>query len=149
MKRKNMLSIMLAIVMILSMSLVFGACGSDNEDDQTATAEEQTTEAVDPEAAELQAKAIEMNKDEKNFLGTWVATTANAEYWYGHLEITINEDGTFDADVTDEKFSGTWEKIDGGIRYESELMNGTLFYGKRCRMVIDDQDVKVTLKKVD
>ncbi len=143
--RKTVTSLLLAVTLAVSSAALLGGCGSSDKNSGT-TPEEQ-------EASVLASKAVELNKKEENFYGTWKATSANAEYLYGHLLITINEDGTFDADISDEKFSGTWKKIDGGIEYDSELIHGKLFFGKKCRMVIEeqteDEDLHVTLVKVD
>lgn len=144
--KKSRILVTVTLVIILSFScLLITSCGNKEPDDN---GKQNKTDYSEMTPEEPEKKAIELNKSEENFYGTWEATSDNAEMLYGHLNITINEDGTFDADVTDEIFSGTWEKIDGGIEYHSELMNGQLFYGKKCKMVIEDSDIKVTLKKV-
>ena len=145
--KKNKILVIMSLVIVLSFScFLLTSCGNnesaDSENNNKTDYSEMTPE-------ELEKESIELNKSEDNFYGTWEATSDNAEMLYGHLKITINEDGTFDADVTDEVFSGTWEKIDGGIEYHSELMNGQLFYGKKCKMVIEDSEIKVTLTKVE
>ena len=149
MTKKKILALVLAGVFALSSAFVFTGCGSRDEE-KPAGDDQEIAQLSDEELAE---KAEELNKDEANFYGTWKATSANAEYLYGHLLVTINKDGTFDADITDEKFSGTWKKIDGGIEYDSELIHGKFFYGKKCRMVIEeqteDEDLHVTLVKVE
>ena len=147
MKKKRILMLVMVAVMIAFSGIAMTACGDKDSGDKNKDLK--TTDNADLTDEELKEKATELNKDEDNFYGTWKATSDNAEMLYGHLEITINEDGTFDADVTDEVFSGRWEKIDGGIEYKSELMNGKLFYGKKCHMVIEDSDLYVTLTKVE
>ena len=145
--KKSRILVTVTLVIILSFScLLITSCGNKESDDN---GKQNKTDYSEMTPEELEKKAIELNKSEENFYGTWKATSDNAEMLYGHLNITIDEDGTFDADVTDEIFSGTWEKIDGGIEYHSVLMNGQLFYGKKCKMVIEDSDIKVTLKKVE
>lgn len=148
-KHNSLILITMAIIMVFSV-LTLAGCGDKKSGDNNKSGSKTET-VVDPDAtpAELEKKAEELNEDEDNFYGTWKATSDNAEMLYGHLTITINEDGTFDADVTDEKFSGIWTKVDGGLEYTSELMNGQLFYGKKCRMVIEDSDICVTLTKVE
>lgn len=145
--KKNRILVIMSLVIVLSFScFLLTSCGNnesaDSENNNKTDYSEMTPE-------ELEKESIELNKSEDNFYGTWEATSDNAEMLYGHLNITINEDGTFDADVTDEVFSGTWEQIDGGIEYHSELMNGQMFYGKKCKMVIEDSDIQVTLTKVE
>lgn len=145
--KKSRILVIVSLVITISFSCLFiTSCGNKESGDSGKTNKTDYSEMT-PE--ELEKESVELNKSEENFYGTWEATSDNAEMLYGHLRITINEDGTFDADVTDEVFSGTWKKIDGGIEYHSELMNGQLFYGKKCKMVIEDSDIQVTLTKVD
>ena len=145
--KKNRILVIVSLVIALSVScLLITSCDNKESED---SGKKKKTDYSEMTPEELEKESIELNKSEDNFLGTWEATSDNAEMLYGHLKITINEDGTFDADVTDEVFSGTWEQIDGGIEYHSELMNGQLFYGKKCKMVIEDSDIKVTLTKVE
>ena len=156
-KFKPILLLLLAFVLVFSMTLT--GCGKDEKAEDSTKAEttqEASDEDVIPtlspeemkEAAELKEKAQEMNTQQDNFYGRWVATSEKAKYLYGNLEITINEDGTFTGNVTDEDFDGVWEKTDKGIRFDSELLSGELFFGDRCKLVIyDEYDTKVTLKK--
>lgn len=154
---------LIPLLLLLPMALAFAlcACGSEEEEDAAGggvdvaeyqeyadAADETMSDEQIRQSAELASKAAEMNKEEDNFYGTWKATSQHAVDLYGHLEITINRNGTFDADVTDEIFSGTWKKIEGGISYTSELMEGKIFYGKTCRMVIENDGESVTMKKV-
>lgn len=149
----NIRRLLIAFLLMVCVAFAFGltGCGSEDElsDDDidymlNEGADQPTT--VDKKKA---SEARELNKNIQNFVGTWEATSEEARNLYGHLRITINDDGTFDADVTDEKFSGTWTKIDGGISYTSELMNGKIYYGDTCRMIIEDSDVRVTMRKVE
>lgn len=150
MTKKKILALVLAGVFALSSAFVFTGCGSGDE--EKPTGDDQSVGQL-TEEEQLSSKADELNKDEANFYGTWEATSANAVYLYGHLTVTINKDGTFEADVTEDHFEGTWEKIDGGIAYKSDLINGKFFYGKRCHMVIEEEgeeeDMRVTLHKID
>ena len=142
----NMRFIKITAACVLSAMLAFGlaACGSSNDN----SGDEDVDYTTSAEQASLAKKAEEMNKEEDNFYGRWVATSERAEYLYGNLEITVNEDGTFTGNVTEEDFSGTWEKVDKGIEFKSELLSGKLYFGKTCRMVIyDEYETPVTLTK--
>ncbi|MGI6766056.1 MAG: hypothetical protein ACOX4R_02430 [Lentihominibacter sp.] len=145
MYKKGIISAVLAGIMAVSGFALVG-CGDKDKDSEKPGKTTETTLNADDRA--LKEKAAEMNKKEDSFYGTWVATSAQAEYLYGNLEITINEDGTFTGNVTDEDFSGKWEKTDKGIKFDSEILSGELFFGDKCKMVIyDEYDTKVTLKK--
>lgn len=172
--RKKPICILLAIIMVLGTAAAFTGCGSDDESEDTKTKATEASEAaeevvfeeaemyysddayVDESAmtdeeldrlSQLEQKAAKLNQDEKNFYGTWETVTEGAHEIYGDLKFVIKEDGTFDADVTEEKFSGTWKKVDGGIKYKSVLMEGKMFYGKTCQMIIENEGVSVAVKK--
>ena len=142
-KSKSILLILLASILVLSFSLT--ACGSGEDEDINAKPgfEEETdpNEALsDSEKAALKEKAKVMNKDEKNFYGTWKGDEVAYDY-YGDLTVTINEDGTVRIQASDEDLPGTWKKIDGGISYSTELIKGKIYYGDTCQMTIDSNDL--------
>ncbi len=145
MYKKVIMSAVLAGIMAVSGFALVGCGDKDNGSDEPGTPTE-TTQNADEQV--LKEKAAEMNKKEESFYGTWVATSQQAEYLYGNLEITIKEDGTFTGNVTEEDFSGKWEKTDKGIKFDSEILSGELFFGNKCKLVIyDEYDTKVTLTK--
>ncbi|MDD4199951.1 MAG: hypothetical protein PHS19_01030 [Eubacteriales bacterium] len=148
--KKNILNNILVPIMLLSMIVLFSACGFNDKDQQnnasdtSASEKEQIYTNADGKTQE------ELNAEDDNFYGSWTATSGSAQNLYGNLDMTINENGTFDGNVTGEDFSGTWKKIDEGISFESVYINGEMYFGERCRMVIyDDYSVPVTMKKVD
>ena len=141
---KKILTRSLTVIMALTMIFAFCACGcQDKEHSEKAD----NTEPViyTNEAGQTQQ---ELNAEEESFYGKWVATSAHAEYLYGNLELTINEDGTFDANVTEIPFQGTWEKTEDGISFDSEYITGKMYFGKKCKMVIYEDDIApITLEK--
>ena len=142
MTRNKLTAITLSFMLVLS-AFAFAGCSNKDNDEEKASKQVQTSDET-----ALKEKAAKMNQEEENFYGTWVATTEKAEYLYGNLELTITEDGTFTGNVTEEDFSGTWKKTDTGIRFDSELLSGELYFGDKCKMVIyDEYDTKVTLQK--
>lgn len=159
MKNSKKLTVLLLMAFVLAFGGILTACGSSSEEalddsdiDYALNEGEMDKLQVDPSKA---SQAQKLNEDKENFYGTWTATSPEAQNLYGHLEITINDDGTFDADITNEKFSGTWTKIDGGISYTSELISGKFYYGPTCQMIIQENgetaedDISVTLEKVE
>ena len=145
-KKSKLISLLLAFLLVFSVSFALTACGTADADDIDYQMNEEDSGGQNANKPKSK-KALEMNQDEENFYGTWKATSSDAENLYGHLIITINDDGTFDADVAEEKFSGTWKKISGGISYTSELMSGKIYFGETLDMVIEDEGVSVTLQK--
>ena len=49
------------------------------------------------------------------FVGKWEATSGNALYLLGNLDLNIKSNGTWKGNVADEDVSGTWTEQDGGI----------------------------------
>lgn len=176
MKRNKILTMILAAVMVLSAAASLSACGSDDRSDDSAN-DKNTSEATESVTAEgevefdgenddsrdsaeafdakLESKANsvtnkdarELNSDAKNFYGSWTATSEKAAMYYGNLDITINKDNTFDANVTGDDYSGSWTKTEYGIHLDGEILNGVMYYGDGCKMVIDEDDMKITLTK--
>lgn len=144
--KKQTLHTCLTLLIIVCFALAFTACGANNNSPNEGTEAKQTQTYTDSDGKTRE----DLNKSEDSFLGTWVGTSSSAENLYGSITLTINEDNTFDADVTDEIFSGTWEKIDGGIHFDSIYISGEMYFGEKCRMVIYEDDVApVVLKKVE
>ena len=158
MKSTKKITLLLLMACVLAFSGILTACGTASEEPQLDESDidyalnegEMDNIKVDPSKA---SEAQKLNQEEENFYGTWVATSPEAQNLYGHLEITINENGTFDADITDEQFTGTWKKIDGGISYTTEAISGKFYYGPTCQMIIQENgetaedDIRVTLEK--
>lgn len=166
--KKEMLTKILPLLLCLLLATAFAltACGGE-EDDEAANnygAPKGDKVEVDPYSqmsdAELEAlkkEAEVMNKDKDNFIGTWKADDEVAYDLYGGLVVTINEDGSFIADVSngEEIYHGTWKKSPDGVEFTSELLSGTLYYGDTCQMTInnsewdyDEEEMAVTMEKV-
>ena len=142
---KKILSLVLVLVMAVAFTFTLSACGSSEDEDVNAKPgfEEETDpyeDLSDAEKTALKEKANVMNKDEKNFYGTWKGDDVAYDI-YGDLTVTINEDGTCRIVSGDEDLSGTWKKIDGGISYNTELMHGKFYYGDTCQMTIENSEM--------
>lgn len=140
-KKRLLIIIASAAVIIIAITLIIGL-------------QKPKEDAVDFENLSPAEQAQELNKHEESFYGTWSATSAKAEHLYGNLDLTINEDGTFDGNVFQMDFKGTWEKIDEGISLDSDFIEGALYFGEKCRLVIredlyDGSSLRVTMTKMD
>ncbi len=178
--KKRSFQLLLMSLMVAGAMLLAG-CGSSDDDaagtDTTGSVSTQPTtykdtgkddfsyetdpyaEMSDAELEALKQEAALKNKDEKNFYGTWRADNDEAYNLYGNLTIQVKKDGSFHADLSDgeEKLTGTWKKVNGGIAFRTELMSGKLFYGEYCEMTIDNEEwdyddedtgMAVTLQKI-
>ena len=154
MKKTTMKLYAKAVVLMVIFSLfIFSlcACGDDKDNAEEPTKEKSTESIEDLKTPEqLESKAKELNSDESNFYGTWTATSAQAKNLYGTFQFTLKDDGTFDAAITDEKFSGTWKATSDGIEYTSELISGKMYYSDKCKLVFqEEEDIRVVLTKVE
>ena len=62
------------------------------------------------------------------YLGTWSATTAemsgfelSVEEIFGNFDITLNDNGKCDVDISGEKDSGSWSQTENGFSIEDEM----------------------------
>ncbi len=73
-----------------------------------------------------------------NYYGTWKATSDQAIYLYGNIELTINEDKTWSVIVVDEKESGTWTFDGTRMELTSEFFNVFLSFTDDGTMVMQE-----------
>ena len=81
---------------------------------------------------------------EKDFIGSWAATSSQSEYFYGNVDIKIAADGTWSGNITDEQLSGRWKKQGKGLYLTSDLINLTLQFSSDnnllMQQVYEDSD---------
>ncbi len=144
---KKHLSILISI--LLTLSLVFmTACahddyaGQDEEGGQQTSEETADNESTDPaydyeiEDAEIVSRAAE----EKEFYGSWTATSEKAEYLYGNIDLTIKDSKTWKGKVTNISVKGTWEPYEDGIRIKDQegLIDWKLYYTDDDVLLVED-----------
>lgn len=106
----------------------------DEEFDEFGTGIEFDEEADDAELAFSQS-------DVANYYGTWRATSDQAIYLYGNVELTINEDKTWSGLVVDERESGTWTYDGTTMELNSEFFNVSLsFTGDGTLVMQEDRE---------
>ncbi len=92
-----------------------------------------------------------VKKDIKKFYGTWVAKSGKAEYLYGSVEITVNEDGTWSGIITDEQLGGKYEEDGDTLHMNDDLFSFDLAFSSSGSLVmIEDNDgelIKTVLTK--
>ena len=76
--------------------------------------------------------------DVANYYGTWKATSDQAMYLYGKLELTINEDNTWSGIVVDEKESGKWSYDGTRMELTSEFFNVSLSFTDDGTLVMQE-----------
>ena len=136
--------LMFLLSLILATSLLFAGCWGDLDDggsDSSTTVESSEEEGEggeplsDDELEELitkdydngiafeeEAEGYEIKVEKEpptQFVGKWEATSGNAHYLLGNLDLNIKADGTWKGNVAGDDVSGTWTEQDGGIYLKS------------------------------
>ena len=73
-----------------------------------------------------------------DFVGHWEATSGQAYYLYGGIDITIETNGTWKGTITDESLRGKWVERDGGIYLTSELFNCSIKKSADGKMIMQE-----------
>lgn len=142
------------LVIILSLSLcIFTACSKDddNEDMEASGADFPSSSDVQedddydydhPEYANEDEEAVvtEQKSAQEKFYGKWIAKSDRAEYLYGNIEITINPNGTWTGNITDENHNGKWKYNGTGLTLASEWINCDLFFAQDGNLMFRDKD---------
>ena len=69
------------------------------------------------------AEIKRVKTDPAKFAGRWTATSDQAIYLYGNIDLIINSNGSWAADITEDKLGGSWKVVDDHIHLDdtSEL----------------------------
>ena len=94
--------------------------------------------AFDEESDGAVVETVE--KDVSDFFGEWEATSDQGLYLYGSIDITVNEDGTWDGEITEEPLSGTWEDQGDHIHMNNEIFSFDLAFSNSGNLVLIDTD---------
>ena len=141
---KRILCIVLAIVLVLLLFLCiknFKPTDTAKEPDiavEDATEENASDQDNDiyyeeeNEGVELEIK----KKPTDDFVGSWAATSAQALYQYGSVDININNDGTWNGYIAHEDLEGTWEETQDGMHLTSDIMECDLKFTKDDLLVM-------------
>lgn len=71
-----------------------------------------------------------VKSDPGKYFGSWKATSDKAMYLYGNVDITVNEDGTWKGNITEEDLQGSWEDKGDHLHLTSDLFSFDLAFDK-------------------
>lgn len=84
-----------------------------------------------------------VNSKASDYFGEWEATSDMALYLYGNVDITVRDDGTWDADITEEPLGGTWEDKGDHLHLndtKAGLFSFDLAFEKGGKLIMIDTD---------
>lgn len=88
---------------------------------------------------ETEDAAIETKKASENeFIGSWEATSGQAAYLYGNVELKIETNGKWTGTITDEPLKGRWQKQGDGLYLTSEIFNCTLTFTSDGTLIMQE-----------
>ena len=147
-KMKKFCIAILAFVMVFS----FAACKSSDDKAADGDVEGQIEEMEDEESEELaempegedtvypeevDGAVIEKVKtDPSKYVGTWEGKSYHAVELYGNIEVTVNSNGTWTANITEDNLKGKWTDKGDHLHMESDVFTFDLAFDKEGSMVL-------------
>ena len=161
---KKYIALLLALLMLC---IPLTACsGSDADTDAGDAAVEEEPDYADPNAEdpeiiyqpeskgiffEEEAEDAELSmvkSDPSAFVGSWEATSDQAVYFYGNVDITINDDGTWKGNITEEDCTGTWEDQGDHLHMVCDLFSFDLAFEEGGSLIMTDTGSDYVLNTV-
>ena len=156
MKKRHILRLLIALALIAAMCAWIVA--KHNKDNTNIVVEDQVdpndlTESDDFELEEREegngiafdeegdgASVETVKKDVSDFYGEWEATSDQAHYLYGSIDITVKEDGTWEGEITEEPLNGTWEDMGDHLHMNNDIFSFDLAYSNGGNLMMIDTD---------
>ena len=142
----------------------FAACSSSSDESDDKSEEIPIENQIDPNAEitympesngiffEEEVEDAELNmvaSDVSAYVGTWEATSDQALYFYGNIDLTVNSDGTWTGNFTEEDFEGTWEDMGDHLHMEStRLLKFDLAFEDSGKLILIETGDDYVLKSV-
>ena len=151
---KKRLIIFLAIVLAFSMVFSVSCKKHATKDDYSQVAPVPDDANLDPESGinllpegngiifdeEIDGAELSYKKeDPSKFVGEWEATSDQASHLYGNVNIKINDDHTWTANITDEDVTGKWEETKTGIKLKSDYWNYDLDFDEGGNLIMTEK----------
>ena len=111
---------------------------TDSDDFELQEMEEGNGIAVDEEGDGAVVETVK--KEVSDYYGEWEATSDQAHYLYGSIDITVKEDGTWEGEITEEPLSGTWEDQGDHLHMNNEIFNFDLAFSSGGNLMMIDTD---------
>ena len=94
------------------------------------------------------ATIVKVKTDPSMFVGRWKSTSDRADYLYGNVDLKINEDGTWSADITGEKLKGKWKDMGDYLHMTNDLFSFNVFFNEKGHLLMEEVDSEGNLYTV-
>ena len=163
---KKRLAIILSIVLVFTLFVSVSCKKKATQEDYDQVVPLEDTEGIDSEtginllpegngvsfAEEGDTADLHYTKkDASEFIGEWVAPSDMAAHLYGNLDLTVNEDHTWTANITEEDYNGTWEESKTGLKMNGDRFSFSLDFDDGGNLILtekaDDGDLHTVLTR--
>lgn len=143
---KNRIRLVMLALLIALTAGVLTACVTEGEVERESAGNGQQktgkTDFDDPayRNEEDGAEVKEVQRDEKDFIGSWSATSERAKYNFGNVDLTIKEDHTWAGNIIEDNYRGRWDYKGGVIEIKDSegLIDYELFYASDGTLMFRD-----------
>lgn len=95
-----------------------------------------------------------VKSDPSRFYGKWTATSDQALYMYGNVDLIISSNGTWTANITDEKLGGQWNMVDDHMHMDNDMFSFDLSFEESGKLIMredlgDGEELRTVLTKAD
>ena len=156
---KKRLAIILSIVLVFTLFVSVSCKKKATQEDYDQVVPLEDTEGIDSEtginllpegngvsfAEEGDTADLHYTKkDASEFIGM-------AAHLYGNLDLTVNEDHTWTANITEEDYNGTWEESKTGLKMNGDRFSFSLDFDDGGNLILtekaDDGDLHTVLTR--
>lgn len=106
--------------------------------DESLTEKKTNGISFDQENDETEVNPVK--SDVSKYYGKWTATSDRAQYLYGNVDITINQDGTWGGTITDEKIGGKWKDFGDHLRLQSKIFSFDVAFDKTGNLIMIEKN---------
>lgn len=143
--KNRITALMLALILSLT-GCILASCVTEGEVDEGGTSQNvnrsEKSDFDDPayRNEEDGAEVKEVQRDEKDFIGSWSATSERAKYNFGNVDLTIKEDHTWAGNIIEDNYRGRWDYKGGVIEIKDSegLIDYELFYASDGTLMFRD-----------
>lgn len=92
--------------------------------------------------------------DPSRFYGKWTATSDQALYMYGNVDLIISSNGTWTGSITDEKLGGQWKIVDDHMHMDNDMFSFDLSFEESGKLIMrealeDGGELRTVLTKAN
>lgn len=137
---------LIAILVFAIFSIRGGSGGEDvYEDIPEETMDEEVIDLGDgdsgivfEEEAEDADLTFKQNVSEEDFYGSWSATSSQAIYLYGNVDLKIEKGGKWTGNIVDEDMSGTWTYDGSTMTLTGEYLDAKLSFEENGSLIMQE-----------